>query len=321
MRFLKCAFVVSVAAFFACCSDDSDSSPAEPTDIPASSDATAEMGSSDAPGIESSATIPLSSASVPEDTSANLIQSSASEIPVENPVVGLDVSGFATDSSGFYDLSTIYKALLPTDKVVFLIRHAERDRNSADLSVPLTVEGEAAAVALGQKLVSEEEFTLASSGVSRATVTATKIAEGRGQAATTESVLTYDTLGGNWFLLNPDTYSSAASPLGGGFDVMTEWAYTGANDTMFYNIEERANEFMNNFLIPHIGGWNRVTVAITHDYLIMTLTVFYTNRTVNLKSFENGRWINYMTGLAIIQHADGSIQYVPVTGMDTGYMY
>ena len=60
---------------------------------------------------------------------------------------------------------------------------------------------------------------------------------------------------------------------------------------------------------------------ITQDIkLNASLTVYASKGTIDLKSHENGRWINYLTGIAIIRDENGNVNLLPVKGLETGIM-
>mgnify|MGYP003511248066 FL=1 len=52
----------------------------------------------------------------------------------------------------------------------------------------------------------------------------------------------------------------------------------------------------------------------------MPLTVYASKGTIDLKFHENGRWINYLTGIAIIRDENGNVNLLPVKGLETGIM-
>ena len=41
---------------------------------------------------------------------------------------------------------------------------------------------------------------------------------------------------------------------------------------------------------------------------------------VNLKKHENGKWLNYLAGVAVIIDELGNRRYVPIKGLDSAYM-
>ena len=100
-----------------------------------------------------------------------------------NPAaIGLAVS---PDTNGFYDVGEIYKAAPADAKIVFVLRHAERESGLGKES-PLTEGGLQQALDVGAKLKSDESFYYGATDFLRTQTTAAKIAEGRGE--TTEVV-------------------------------------------------------------------------------------------------------------------------------------
>jgi hypothetical protein len=53
---------------------------------------------------------------------------------------------------------------------------------------------------------------------------------------------------------------------------------------------------------------------------VTPLTVYGTEKKVNLRYFDTKQWINYLAGIAIIMDGSGKIRYVPVRGLDSGTM-
>ena len=140
-RILTCIAAASIPLFFAC-SDDKPSSPTSDNNDPVSSEsATLPESSTIAPEqssssvetpdiIVSSATDPLvveSSSSaevVPESSSARFREPTEEEIAQEREFTANSAT------TEFQDLPSVYKSLDPTDKVAFVIRHAQREKST-----------------------------------------------------------------------------------------------------------------------------------------------------------------------------------------------
>ena len=272
----------------------------------------------------SSAQQPSSSASTPTFSSQSVSSSSqASGIDVgissskdsspATTVVTLDENGFAT-------VADVYHSLAADEKAVFIIRHSEREDNVA-IETELTANGIKMAQDLGATLKSDEEFSYITSGFVRTNETANNISKGRGEASLPKLITNYD-ITGNWFLkISADSLALYATKLnmkGSSVELMGHWAYEGGYPDALYELEPRAEEFMQKVILKNLSKWKRVSIMVSHDILVMPLAVFGSNKKVALKYHEDYHWINYIAGLAIIIDAQNNLRYVPVKGADSG---
>lgn len=235
----------------------------------------------------------------------------------------------AADSNGFYDVGDIYKAVPAESKIVFVLRHAERESGLGKES-PLTEVGVQQALDVGAKLASDETFYFASTDFLRTRTTAEKIAEGHGQLAAVVEARD-DIIYGSYFLTVPsDTLDALVSKRGGSFRYVSQWAYGQpfSNNyaiqhgvaTYFYDLFERGDQFINEVVLANLPTWKRVNVLITHDLLTEPLAVYASNRTIDLKTYESFRWINYVAGIAVIVDASGAVTVLPAKGVDLGFL-
>lgn len=309
----------SVAAFLAGCGGSSTSAADE--SVSSSSEALGTILSSSENGLSSSGEEILSSASV-EISSASVESSASASTPL----------AVTPDEDGFYDIADIYKAAPATSKLVFVIRHAEREDSLGQLS-NLTEVGVEQAKALGAKLVSEESFFYGSTDFVRTRATAQYIAEGRGEVATVDTL--DEILDGNYFIaVSSDSFDTYTSAHGGSWTFVSRWAYndTVANPTVnanlkqayatyFYDLFERKDQFVSENIVANIPNWSRVSVLVTHDVLVAPLIIAVSNRTIDLQFFASRRWANYLSGIAVVVDEAGGVLTYPVRGTDVGYMY
>ena len=274
------------------------------------------MSSSTIPAYSSSEHIPhaLSSSAEPYvDYSSSIEESSSSAIMDTSPEIVLDKDGFAT-------VADVYKSLAPDEKAVFIIRHSEREDDVA-LETELTANGIQMAQDLGATLKSEEEFSYVTSGFVRTNETANQISKGRGEATSPKLITNYD-ITGNWFLkISADSLAKQATALGlkgSSIELMARWAYEGGYPETFYEMEPRAQEFMQAVILKNLSKWNRITIMVSHDIFVMPLAVFGSQKNVALKYYEDYHWINYIAGLAIIVDAQNNLRYIPVKGAESG---
>ena len=248
----------------------------------------------------SSSSISSSSAQAPQP------QSSATSIP-------LDADGFAT-------VADVYHSLRENEKAVFMIRHSEREDNVA-IETELTAKGVKMAQDLGATLKNDEEFSYITSGFVRTNETANNISKGRGEAKLPKISTNYD-ITGNWFLkISADSlaqYGTSLGMKGGSVELMAHWAYDGGYPNALYELSPRAEEFMQKVILKNLPKWKRVSIMVSHDILVMPLTVFGSKGKVALKYHEDYHWINYIAGLAIIIDEQNNLRYIPVKGAESG---
>ena len=255
-------------------------------------------------------TFSASSSSIEHPSSSTIAVESSESVPVE---VTLDKDGFAT-------VADVYRSLAPDEKAVFIIRHSEREDDVA-LETELTANGIQMAQDLGTTLRSDEEFTYITSGFVRTNETANNISKGRGEATLPKLITNYD-ITGNWFLkISADSLAQHATALGlkgSSVELMAHWAYEGGYPEAFYELEPRAQEFMQTVIIKNLPKWSRVTIMVSHDIFVMPLAVFGSQKKVALKYHEDYHWINYIAGIAIIADAQNNLRYTPVKGAESG---
>ena len=278
-----------------------------------SSDAIPVSSSSGNRSLEMSSSIETfsaSSSSIEHPSSSTIAVESSESVPVE---VTLDKDGFAT-------VADVYRSLAPDEKAVFIIRHSEREDDVA-LETELTANGIQMAQDLGTTLRSDEEFTYVTSGFVRTNETANNISKGRGEVTLPKLITNYD-ITGNWFLkISADSLAQHATALGlkgSSVELMAHWAYEGGYPEAFYELEPRAQEFMQTVILKNLPKWSRVTIMVSHDIFVMPLAVFGSQKKVALKYHEDYHWINYIAGIAIIADAQNNLRYTPVKGAESG---
>lgn len=189
------------------------------------------------------------------------------------------------------------------------------------METELTANGVKMAQDLGKSIKSDEEISYITSGFVRTNETANNVSIGRGEKTLPKLITNYD-ITGNWFLkISADSLAKHADALGlkgSSVELMARWAYEGDYPEVFYELEPRAEEFMKNVVLKNLPKWKRVSVMVSHDILVMPLTVFGSQRKVALKYHEDYHWINYIAGVAVILGADNSMRYIPIKGTDSG---
>lgn len=292
---LKNLLVLAVPAFFwAACSSDSESTPAQPP-VPT------EISSASVDGV------PLSS-----DSGSDPVVPAVPFVPEE----------LVYDSIGFADIANAFHTVAPDEKVVFVLRHAERE-SGVGRETPLTENGILQAQSVGQKLVSADEFVYAHTAYVRTKETACNIALGRGQVQVCDDSFVSDTISeltGGWFIKDEDLRDSYVSSTGKDTNtsvIVSLWAYDGQFADAFYDLEERSREVINTYLIKDYAEMPKAKVIISHDEFVVPLIAWATNKTASIR-YKRGRWwVNYLTGLAIIVNSKNEVRYIGIKGLET----
>ena len=103
------AMALSVAFLAACTDDSSNGNPATPEQTSSSSEML----------------LPASSDVAPGSSSGIATEASSSSVDAYQPI---DPSAITLDENGFAEMQAVYRSLQANEKVVFAVRHAERDQ-------------------------------------------------------------------------------------------------------------------------------------------------------------------------------------------------
>ncbi len=208
------------------------------------------------------------------------------------------------------------KKLAPGEKVIFILRHAERTDDTGK-NGHLTANGKTQSQSVGAKLKGESIYFV-NSTYTRSYETCSNVATGAG--ITDMGNDTLPELDGDWFVKDENKFETYKNNNGGGWVVASEYAYKGSYTDAYYPLQSRGEEFMTEIVKPRFAKVNRVGVWISHDMMVVPLTAFCTNGKANLRYFDTKQWINYLAGVAIILGTDGTLRYEPVKGLSSGTM-
>ncbi len=304
IKFLSAACIaVFLISATACGDDSSDGTPTNPGTEPASESS---VGAEPGDGSETE-------------------QSSTSEAAISATITTERSLSVVADSNGFFDVADIYKAAPSSYKIAFVLRHAERESGLGQES-PLTEVGVQQAIDLGKKLAGgDESFYYASTDFIRTRETCNNIAKGRGETGSVTETQA-DLLNGSYFLtVSSDSLDAFALKKGGGWKIISAYAYgedyyAEQMKPLFYDFFERGNQFIMENIVANMNQWKRVSVLVTHDILIEPLVVYASNRTVDVNYYKSRRWVNYMTGIAVVLNGNSQVELYPVRGTEIGFM-
>lgn len=221
------------------------------------------------------------------------------------------------DSVGFVDIGAAYRTVAPDEKVVFVLRHGER-QPYLTRETQLTEKGVQQSQTVGQKLIGGEDFVFGHTDYVRTEETAQNIAIGRGQSSFIHDTITEIT--GSWFVKDNDLRQSYVSKDTGSNAVVALWAYQGLFADAFYNLEERGQEAIDKYLTKDYNEMAKAKVIISHDEFIVPLLAYTTLNTTGVRYNWRPWWINYLTGVAIIVNSKNEKRYICVKGLDSALL-
>ncbi len=285
---------------------------------------------------------PTSSSNEAEVSSSSEIEeSSSSEEAV--PTLSEECLAMRSTQDQFIPMEDVFDCVLPKEKLVFVIRHGERDKSAEGTTGDLNENGKSQSFYLGEKIApkSSEEFYYISTKTYRTLNTDIYISRGKGEtfldSATVFSkdssyhFIKSDDFTEKWFVKNKDINNCDGVTSWARF---TKFAYEPtACPEVFYDADEKTKEFIDTYFM--YDNIQNVTIVATHDKFIAPFLISLTDRKIGFEAHEyvkkNGydndwnqgvfkHWPNYLAGVAIIVNENNERAYVPVKGLKTGYL-
>ena len=264
----------------------------------------------------------------PDTTTTQPGDTSVTQPVSSDPCEGIIPQPIAFPMNEFTDVGEVYQNIQCNEKVVFLVRHGEREAGIGSES-PLTEDGAIEAQEMGAKLVGPTEFKFIHSGFVRTYQTALNIAIGRGQSQMLpdSSVVNFaaDTikqLADGWYMKDKELRDTVMKrdSIKNVNVIYAAWVYDGTYADVFYDLEERSNELLNTYVIKDYAEMPKYTVIASHDQVLMPLTVFATQKQIDLKLHEptSRKWLSYLAGVAVIINDKNEVRYVPIKGGTSG---
>ena len=318
-----------VSPTFSNFANQSSSDQAQPSTI--SSSSTEQLPASSADANSSSATAPVMQSSSSVEVPPTLSSSSGTAAETDPTCVETPVATIALDSIGLADIADVFKSVRCNEKAVFIIRHGERDDAQTGRETPLTywenepdtVNGEPAdgvrqARAVGQKLISAEEFVYSHTNYVRTEQTCFNINFGRGQATFPHDTTTLYSI--SWYKKDKERYDFYDDSTKNVRLVIAGWAYDNLYADAFYDLKEKSEEIVKKDIAPGYASMNKYRVICTHDDFVLPFSVFASNGTVNYRFHDpaSRHWPYFLTGVAVIIDNKDQIRYVPFRGLGIG---
>ena len=245
-------------------------------------------------------------------------------IATEQEIIGTINSRYVTQSavSDFIPVERVFKGLADDERLVVILRHAER-KDGSGTDIELTNPGRSQSQEVGAKLENGlVDFYYAGSEYLYTHQTYYNIALRRFDAYTEGD--TMEVLNEKWFVKNQTSYYKALDDEEDvGRNVTTRWAYKGGYDDAFYDLKTRSSELLEDYLIPALEeSGRRVGVFISHDLVLIPLVSYVSEGRINLKYYESpeNHWLNYLAGIAVVLKPDGTKVFYAVKGLDSGTM-
>lgn len=257
-------------------------------------------------------------------------------------------------TNDFNDIGAVYNALYPEDKLILILRHGHRTEDTR----VLTTLGEAQCRFVGSKLkegfaaINESKYV--SSNTTRTKKTCYNIMLGREDDLyddfqdipadymynpVTEGLLSlqnkdYNLLGGDDFRELPgytDTISNENS-----WDKISNYSFGLHQNVDAQTLLARKNEkdALSNIILNKLIAVSdkKVNIYASHDDKLTLMLSTFTDVQYDFQAKEsgydisegktkNGKWINYLSGLACVIHINGVKEYIPVRGLSVGYTY
>ena len=234
----------------------------------------------------------------------------------------------------FVPLDSVVEKMNSDDKLIVVLRHAERE-DDITMASPLTANGIEQSKQVGKGLVNSPDPYFAGSQYVRTHQTYNNIAIGRNDTLGRSSGA--DTLGDTmfvlnegWFTKNFDLYFMATfRENDDGRGVITKWAAEGGYTDVFYDLAPRSSELLEDYLFPALDmSGKRFGVFISHDVMIIPLVSYVSEQRITFNYYkavqgdsEGDNWLNYLAGIAVIVRPDGSREFYAVRGLESGKMH
>lgn len=217
----------------------------------------------------------------------------------------------------FNDVADIYAQIGDNDKLILLLRHGERPNDEWGPEVPLTPTGEEQCRTVGSKLTNGaaeiNQIEAHSTETVRTQQTAFIILQTRGDT----KYQAVDEIPTDVYI-HADIYRKPGSE-GVDYDEISQYAYHQASpETMAkYKDITTVTEEITNILLNNSNS--KLNIFTSHDSAILPYVVEITRQNLtDLKFWQDRHWLNFVAGMAIIVRGNGTTEFYPVRGLDSG---
>lgn len=284
----------------------------------------------------------------------------------EDPVVIypplIESNGFRTDD--FNDIGDVYDALYPEDKLILILRHGHRTKDTISDGITneerLTNLGKAQCRLVGSKLKFNDTFPkndskYLSSDTDRTRNSCYNIMLGREDTLYNDKTeirndCTYNPVtefefqaleNKEYNVLRDEDFKylpgfTAKDNTGDGWGKVSNYSF-GLHQTADANtllVRKNEKDELSNIILNKLIAESdkKINIYSSHDYKLTPILSTFTDVQYDFQAGEsgfdisdnrwkNGRWINYLSGLACVIHINGAKEYIPVRGLSNGYSY
>lgn len=218
----------------------------------------------------------------------------------------------------FVDLKEVYESIKDDERVIFVLRHGERDKDATDRKSSLSENGYKECVKVGGKLTKfKEPFRLGASEFYRAQQTVIGMAAGRGQDTVVADTFAF--LNDDWYMIDRDKVNQVEGEAGGGWEAIGYYVYEGKYPEAYYDLNDRSAQLIDTLLATYADVPDRFILLSSHDKLMVPFVAYCSNLNLNMHVRNGGTWINYLAGIAIIWDKSGNRRYVAFKGLENAY--
>ncbi|MDY6331225.1 MAG: histidine phosphatase family protein [Fibrobacter sp.] len=300
----------------------------------------------------------VSSSSEVESSSSEI--SSSSETPSSSSVEQLSekCKTLRATTDVFNSLYDVLGCTRSDEKVVIILRHAQRDIHKYGDDDGLIEVGRQQAKQVGEKLkeLNLDDFYYMYTNVKRTAETAQIIAISKGENVSTDindwhkhNIANLTEINQNlkesWYVKPNQNASNCKGGASWGWSSYSKIAYQEYDDdnnrqnceNAFYPIDTRIEAFIENYFTYE--QMHKYTLAISHDQYLVPFVITISNKKIHddivnskydLRFHLHDRdinwnpdfnyWINYLAGVVLIVDADNNVIKLPVKALDDGFL-
>ena len=305
----------------------------------------------------SSSSVASSSSVTPSSSS---VVSSSSETPSSSSVEQLSekCKTLRATTDVFNSLYDVLGCTRSDEKVVIILRHAQRDIHKYGDDDGLIEVGRLQAKQVGEKLkeLNLDDFYYMYTNVKRTAETAQIIAINKGENVSTDindwhkhNIANLTEINQNlkesWYVKPNQNASNCKGGASWGWSSYSKIAYQEYDDdnnrqnceNAFYPIDTRIEAFIENYFTYE--QMHKYTLAISHDQYLVPFVITISNKKIHddvvnskydLRFHLHDRdinwnpdfnyWINYLAGVMLIVDADNNVIKLPVKALDDGFL-
>lgn len=233
-----------------------------------------------------------------------------------------------TDVSFYRTYAQASALVTSTDSIALIVRHSQKAGNG---DAHLSTKGEEWAIEQGEVLSNlptafKNDVKYYSTNTNRTKETAIKLSYGMTGTAITENDIDLSLANG---ILRSNYYLRGSNPGNPDWTLLSKYAYNVVSGEGALTAEQLMNNFgttaannlekVNLYTSEIVNGilsnmTHKTNIFITHDNMLGPFIVTVTGMTINMDYYQNpdAEWVNYISGILLIKHADGSFECIPV---------